>query len=108
AGTPMTAYASALTPEQRWDIVSYLIALRATPRQLAEGEGLYMQRCVQCHGALGAGDGPIARSLSRLPQEIGSLTWQASHSDAELASVVREGVPGSAMPAGHELDPQQV
>src|SRR5436190_1080748 len=77
AGTPMTGFAGALTPDQRWSIVSYLISRRATSAQLAEGEGLFTQRCVQCHGALGAGDGAFARSLSRLPQEIGSLAWQA-------------------------------
>src|SRR5207247_2641073 len=108
AGTPMVGYAASLTPEQRWNIVSYLLSLRAMPQQLAEGEGLYMQRCVQCHGALGAGDGAFARSLSRLPQEIGSLAWQASRSDRELTAVVRDGVPGTAMPAARDLDANQL
>lgn len=108
AGTPMTGYAGAFTPAQRWNIVSYLTSLRTTPQQLAEGEGLFTQRCVQCHGALGAGDGAFARALSRLPQEIGSFAWQAAHSDDRLSAVVREGIPGTAMPAGHELSPAQL
>ena len=107
SGTPMTGYAAVFTPEQRWNIVSYLVSLRATPRQLAEGEGLYTQRCMQCHGALGAGDGPFARALSRLPQEIGSFAWQAGHSDAQLADVVRLGIPGTAMPPAGDLSTAQ-
>jgi high-affinity iron transporter len=108
AGTPMTGYAAAFTPEQRWNIVSYLMSLRTTPRQVVEGEGLYTQRCMQCHGALGAGDGAFARALSRLPQEIGSFSWQASHSDVQLSDVVRQGIAGTAMPSSQELTPQQL
>ncbi|MEX2152347.1 MAG: cytochrome c/FTR1 family iron permease [Gemmatimonadaceae bacterium] len=107
-GTPMPAYAGDLTPEQRWNIVSYLMSLRATPQQVAEGEGIYAQRCMQCHGALGAGDGAFARALSRLPGEIGSFAWQAAHNDDQLSDVVRQGIPGTAMPPGTELTPKQV
>lgn len=108
AGTPMTGFASSLTPEQRWNIVSYLVSLRTPPPLLAEGEGLYTQRCVQCHGTLGAGDGAFARSLSRLPQEIGTFAWQTSHSDAQLEAIVRDGLPGTAMPPSPDLTDRQV
>jgi high-affinity iron transporter len=108
AGTPMVGYAASLTPEQRWNIVSYLMSLRSNPQQLAEGEGLYTQRCTQCHGALGAGDGAFARALSRLPQEIGSLGWQAVRSDVGLENAVRDGIAGTAMPAAHDLTGKQL
>ena len=108
AGTPMTGYASALSPEQRWNIVSYLMSLRTTAPQLTEGEGLYTQRCMQCHGSGGAGDGASARALSRLPQEIGSFSWQAAHTDAQLLSDIRNGVPGTAMPPSRDLDANQL
>src|SRR5688572_4992207 len=107
-GTPMPSYGATLTPDQRWNVVSYLIALRASPQQVAEGEGLYTQGCVQCHGALGAGDGPFARSLSRIPQEIGAFAWQAARSDLELSSLVRSGIPGTAMPPATHLTPTQI
>jgi len=107
-GTPMPAYAATMTSEQRWNIVSHLISLRATPAQVAEGEGLYTQSCVQCHGALGAGDGAFARALSRAPQEIGAFDWQAARSDLELSHVVRTGTPGTAMPPAGHMTPQQL
>jgi high-affinity iron transporter len=107
-GTPMPGYGGSLTSEQRWNIVSYLLSLRTTAQQVAEGEGLYTQNCMSCHGALGAGDGAFARSLSRLPEEIGSFPFQAPRSDLALANVVRDGVPGTAMPPAHALTPQQL
>lgn len=107
-GTSMAGYAGALTPDQRWNIVTYLMSFRATPDRLAEGEGLYAQRCVQCHGDLGAGDGPFARALSRLPQEIGSFAWQASRSDAQIEKAVREGIAATAMPPASDLTPRQL
>jgi high-affinity iron transporter len=107
-GTPMPGYAGEMTPEQRWNIVWYLMSLRGSPQQVAEGEGLYTQRCMQCHGALGAGDGAFARALSRLPQEIGSFAWQAARTDDQLSFVVRQGMPGTAMPPSTELSPRQL
>src|SRR5215212_1891212 len=89
AGTPMAGYAGMLTPEQRWNVVAYVNSLRSTHAQLMEGEGLYTQRCASCHGVAGAGDGALARSLTRLPPEIGTVAWQVEHSDDELAEVVR-------------------
>ena len=108
AGTPMVGYAGSLTPEQRWNIVAYLVSLRAAPQHVAEGEGLYAQRCIQCHGALGSGDGAYARSLSQIPTDIGSLAWQAQRNDVQLAQVVRSGMPGTAMPGSPEMTPAQV
>ena len=107
AGTPMVAFSSAFSADERWNIVSYVMTLRSTPQRVAEGEGLFTQRCVQCHGTLGAGDGALARTLSRMPQEIGTHVWQASQTDEKLLKVVRDGVAGSAMPPSHELSPEQ-
>ena len=108
AGTPMVGYANVMTPEQRWNIVAYLLSLRANAAQVAEGEGLYAQRCIQCHGALGGGDGVYARALSQIPSAIGSLEWQAARHDDQLAAVVRSGVPGTTMPGAPELTPAQL
>lgn len=108
AGTQMVGWATTLTPEQRWNIVAYLLSLRTNPRQVAEGEGLYAQRCAQCHGALGAGDGPNAGMLSQVPGEIGTLAWHAGHNDEQLAAIIRHGVPGTAMPPAGDLDAARV
>ena len=108
AGTPMVGYASALTPDQRWDVVAYLMSLRTNAGQIADGEGIMAARCAQCHGMSGNGDAQLARGLSRVPTEIGSFAWQAERTDAQLAAAVREGLPGTPMPSAHDLTDAQV
>jgi high-affinity iron transporter len=107
AGTPMASYSGTLTPEQRWNVVGYVNSLRTTRPQLLEGEGLFTQRCASCHGVAGAGDGALARSLTKLPPEIGSVAWQVERSDEEIAALVKQGIPGSAMPPSGDLTPAQ-
>lgn len=108
AGTPMAAFAGTLTSNQRWNVVSYVMTLRASGGDVAEGEGIFAQRCAQCHGMLGNGDATLTRALSRLPPEIGSFAWQAERTDAQLAAVVREGMVGTPMPPSRDLSPAQV
>ncbi len=107
AGTPMAGFAGTLTPDQRWNVVAYVNTLRTTREQQLEGEGLFTQRCASCHGVTGAGDGTLARSLTKLPPEIGTVAWQVEHSDEQVALVVREGMPGTAMPASRDLSDAQ-
>jgi high-affinity iron transporter len=103
AGTPMGGWAERLTADERWNVVAYVNSLRSSPSQIAEGEGLYTQRCVACHGATGAGDGPSAAALSKLPPELASFAWQAERSDAQIATAIRMGAPGTAMPPARDL-----
>jgi high-affinity iron transporter len=107
AGTPMASFASTLTAQQRWNVVAYVNSLRTTRSQELEGEGLYTQRCASCHGVTGAGDGAYARSLTKLPPEIGSVAWQMEHSDEDIANVVLNGIPGSAMPPARDMSPAE-
>ena len=107
AGTPMAGFTNSLSSEQRWNVVAYVTSMRATRLQLLEGEGLYTQRCAGCHGIGGASDGVYARSLTKLPQEIGTVAFQVERSDEQLMRVVREGIAGSAMPASRDLTEAQ-
>ncbi|PYP77448.1 MAG: hypothetical protein DMD35_15040 [Gemmatimonadetes bacterium] len=108
AGTPMVGFAGLLTPDQRWNVVAYVNSLRATHAQQLEGEGLFTQRCASCHGVSGSGDGALAKSLTRLPPDIGTVAWQIERSDDQLSEAVKAGVPGTAMPPSPELSPAQV
>lgn len=58
--------------------------------------------CVQCHGAGGKGDGPLASSYNPAPSDLTVTPL----SDADLASVIRDGV--GNMPAYGKLSDQQV
>ena len=107
-GTPMIGYATALTSTQRWNVVAYVNSLRSARARELEGEGLYTQRCASCHGMAGAGDGSLARGLSTLPPEVGTVAWQVEHSDAQIARVIAQGVAGKAMPPASDLSTVQV
>jgi FTR1 family protein len=107
-GTAMPPFATTLTAEQRWNVVAYLSSLHRRPEQVAEGEGLYVQGCADCHGAAGGGDGGAARRLSKLPPELASFAWQAQRSDSEIADVIRKGVAGSPMPGAAQLTVDQI
>jgi high-affinity iron transporter len=108
AGTAMPAFASKLTADDRWNIVMYLGSLRSTRQQVADGEGLYTQSCAECHGVTGLGDGTVARSLSKVPPELGSFAWQAERSDSQLVAVVTTGMQGTPMPPAVNLTAAQV
>ena len=108
SGTPMAGFGSVLTSAQRWNVVAYINSLRATHAQQLEGEGLFTQRCASCHGVVGASDGAMARSLTKLPPEIGTVAWQVERSDEQIAAVVLGGIAGSAMPASRDLAREQV
>ena len=103
AGTPMIGWADRLSADERWNAVAYINSLRTSPQQIAEGEGLYTQRCLTCHGATGADDGMAASMLSKLPPELGSFAWQVERSDAQIGQAIRAGTAGSAMPPSRDL-----
>jgi high-affinity iron transporter len=107
SGTAMPAF-STLTAEQRWNVVMYLTSLRHSAAKAAEGEGLYVQGCASCHGLTGLGDGGAARSLSKLPPELGSFPWQVERTDDQIAQAITAGIAGSPMPPSAQLTPAQV
>jgi high-affinity iron transporter len=103
-GTAMAGFSSTLSADERWNIVSYLNGLRvADSGAIATGEGVWMQRCASCHGVGGASNGPMSASLSKLPRELASFGWQAERSDAQIATAIRNGILGTAMPAARDL-----
>ena len=107
-GTAMVGFSPKLSADDRWNIVMYLGSLRSTPQQVADGEGLYTQGCIECHGVTGGSDGPMARALSKVPPELGSFAWQAERSDSQLVAVVSAGMPGTPMPPATNMTPAQV
>lgn len=56
---------------------------------------IYGQRCANCHGASGRGDGPIAASLPTLPPDFRETVQRKSNN--QIRRVIAEGK--SAMPA---------
>jgi cytochrome c oxidase cbb3-type subunit I/II len=71
----------------------------------ARGAALYTQLCASCHGAKGAGDGPLAKTLAHPPAnftegtyELRTTEHEALPQDADLFRTISRGVHGTAMP----------
>lgn len=78
-----------------------------SPALQAEALAVYHDQCARCHGVLGKGDGPDARTLKRRPRNFSDPTWQLAVPDRLLDKVIVEGGgavnKSSEMPAHPEL-----
>ena len=75
-----------------------------------QGRDTYRSACAPCHGILGDGQGPAARSISPKPRDFTAGVFKfrttpsgALPSDSDLFRTVSDGVPGTWMPAWEEL-----
>jgi mono/diheme cytochrome c family protein len=73
-----------------------------------QAEALYLRHCAICHGKRGDGRGPRRGSLYEKPPDFRSPTWRRGKSLAAIRSVIRQGRPGTDMPAWKSLDDAEV
>ncbi len=66
---------------------------------LKEGKKLYRKNCSTCHGTRGNGKGPIGNSLVPKPTSFLHVSYTSQQPDHNFFWAVREGSPGTAMPA---------
>jgi copper transport protein len=79
----------------------------ADSASLQRGQQIYTSNCLSCHGATGAGDGPVSVSLNPPPANF-QVHMAAGHTDGQLFDWITRGIPGSAMPSfGVTLTTQQ-
>ncbi len=57
----------------------------------AKGEALYKARCVTCHGAAGAGDGPAGKVLKDKPKDWTKGEGLKDLSDQQLFDAIKKG-----------------
>jgi cytochrome c oxidase cbb3-type subunit 2 len=75
------------------------------PAAAPSGKAIYEQRCVQCHGANGHGDGPAAPALNPRPRDFTSAQFKlrttepgSLPTDDDLVRTITYGMPGTSMP----------
>lgn len=68
--------------------------------------GLYREHCAHCHGVTGDGLGPTAAFLNPYPRDyrVGKFKFKSTPlgnkpTHADLTKIIKEGIPGTAMPA---------
>ncbi|MFQ5888836.1 MAG: c-type cytochrome [Gemmatimonadota bacterium] len=89
-----------------------LLALAAPcgAQDAERGRALYEKWCVECHGAEGRGDGPAADRMLPRPRDFVQARYQIRTTasgelptDEDLLNVLRNGMPGTVMPAWPNL-----
>ena len=73
------------------------------PASIADGQALYQDHCVLCHGASGKGDGPGGLALNPPPADLTYHTIPGVHTDGQLFYWISHGLPRTAMPAFESL-----
>lgn len=66
---------------------------------LANGERLFRENCVSCHGALGKGDGAAADTLNPKPRDFTDPEHLQAYAPHQFFQAISFGVEGTAMPA---------
>ena len=62
------------------------------PADVEDGQRLYLSSCTNCHG-------PDGNSVPGV--DLGHGPFRRASSDAEVAEIIRRGIPGTAMPPGN-------
>ena len=94
-----------LSEKVKWAIIKatgYEVAPLNWPDK-ANGQSVYLQNCVQCHGQKGAGNGNLAFGLKPAPTNFLNDSLMADLSPFEAYNTVKLGVEGTAMRAFSEL-----
>lgn len=80
--------------------------------QSGEHFGLYREHCVICHGLSGSGTGPTSQFQDPYPRNFrhGVFKWKSTERSAkptraDLAELLRGGIPGTAMPSFQLVPP---
>lgn len=79
-------------------IAAYPVTLApAAAPDPARGAALYAQHCASCHGATGAGDGPLARGMEPPPIDFTDRERARERSSFAFYQVISQGLEGTAM-----------
>jgi mono/diheme cytochrome c family protein len=76
---------------------------------ITAGRSEYMSMCFVCHGAAGKGDGPASAATPTTPSDLSDTARAGLLSDGDRFAVMRNGIPGTSMPAsGANLNDDQI
>ena len=78
-----------------------------SPAARERGRTLFLEHCALCHGDRADGRGVRQQALSSPPRDFTDEAWRARTSARRVFYVIREGSPGTAMPAWKALDDGQ-
>src|SRR3546814_14240867 len=74
---------------------------------LSGAAALYQQNCASCHGATGAGDGPVSAGMDPPPIDFTDPERARQRSVFALAQVIEQGLEGTTMVSYAQLPEDQ-
>lgn len=80
-----------LDDAQRWDAIAAIYSLGTPLESVNQGQQVYEENCLACHGAEGLGDGPEAAGLDKTPGDLSSLDYWASRSNQAVFDTLAAG-----------------
>jgi sulfur oxidation c-type cytochrome SoxX len=129
-GTSMPPWERVLSEQQRKDVLAYVFQnfvkkpreplpvrkvpernpIPSTPQSIAEGEQLFLVRCIGCHGRKADGKGPNSLDISPRPRNLRNSFFVNTVSDQRLFNSILYGIQGTAMPdwVDYDLDQNDV
>jgi len=73
------------------------------------GKTLFSQRCAQCHGEQGKGDGPLAEQLTNKPPDFTAPSYAAEMSPQDIFDIISNGRMDKMMPPWkNELSEEEI
>jgi len=114
----MPAWENTLSEDEIWKVILFIYETASekiepdssTKPSLARGEEVYMKKCAFCHGVSGKGDGPASPYSSPRPRKlvkghikIRTTAFGKIPTDADIFSVITNGLPGGSMPSWKHL-----
>jgi mono/diheme cytochrome c family protein len=66
-------------------------ALPLVPPDPLDGQAIYTEKCLPCHGTTGMGDGPQAANLPNIPAAIGSADFARASRPVDWFTIVGQG-----------------
>ncbi len=73
--------------------------LRDASPQAQRGEAIFQRNCAFCHAADGSGKNWIGAFLEPHPRDLSDRAFMGARTRAQLANAIRDGLPGTSMPA---------
>jgi mono/diheme cytochrome c family protein len=86
----MPPFKSLSVPE-RWDVIAYALSLSTSADEVASGQELFAQKCTDCHGETGQGDGSKTGELSASPIDFTDQSFMGMISAADLFATISAG-----------------
>ncbi|MFZ0548846.1 MAG: c-type cytochrome [Candidatus Promineifilaceae bacterium] len=86
-----SASSNPLSEDSRWEAIAAIYSLGTSADSIAQGQTVYEENCLACHGESGAGDGEEAAGLSSPPANLTDLTYWSNVSNQSVFDLLADG-----------------